>query len=144
MISYIKFFFHLFRHKYYVLIECSREGLFWQGLTHDLSKLRWREFKPYSNKLFGRENNPEAFRIARRGHQLKSRHHWQYWIRNGDSSANEMDRQYVIEMVCDWRAMGRTWEDSAPDFYRNNRSQMILHPKTRIQVEELLRIKPVQ
>jgi hypothetical protein len=44
---------YILRHKWRVLVECWKEGLYLQGITHDLSKLSPAEFGPYSDRFFG-------------------------------------------------------------------------------------------
>jgi len=51
---YIQYLDYLLRHKWYVTLECFREGLYWQGLTHDLSKFLPSEFIPYANYFYGK------------------------------------------------------------------------------------------
>jgi hypothetical protein len=144
MIKFIQYFFHLLRHKYFMLWECWREGLYLQGLTHDFSKLRWKEFKSYTERYFGcQDKYNEDFDNARTGHQMRNRHHWHYWIIDKHSKqADEMPRKYLLEMICDWRAISRTWKDSPEQFYRKNQKRMVLHPKTRGKLEKLLIIDP--
>jgi len=44
---YLKYLKYLLRHKWFVMLECFKEGLFWLGLTHDLSK-----FSPKRDRFF--------------------------------------------------------------------------------------------
>lgn len=55
MFEIIKYLKYIARHKWYVLIECLRRGIFWRGVIHDISKLLPDEFFPYMN-FFYRQN----------------------------------------------------------------------------------------
>ena len=139
MIKFIRYIYHLFRHKYFIWQECWKEGLYLQGLIHDLSKLRWDEIKFYSRKYAGDDDYNGDFKMARMRHQKRNRHHWRYWvIDENQKKAVEMPLPYLLEMVCDWRAMSRTWKYPADRFYRKNHMKMILHPKTRRNLEKIL------
>ncbi|MEW9110929.1 MAG: DUF5662 family protein [Cytobacillus gottheilii] len=52
-IAYWKNFLYTLDHQLNVLVECWKEGLYIQGITHDLSKFSPKEFFPYAKK-FGR------------------------------------------------------------------------------------------
>jgi hypothetical protein len=43
---------YILDHKVNVLIECWKEGLYIQGITHDLSKFSPKEFFSYAKKFF--------------------------------------------------------------------------------------------
>lgn len=43
-----KYLWYLIRHRWYVMLACFREGLYWQGLIHDWSKFLPGEFFPYA------------------------------------------------------------------------------------------------
>lgn len=107
--KYIKYLNYLLRHKWYVMLECFKEGLYWRGLMHDLSKVFPDECIPYTNFFYGDTQpmnthgasgvgNPKAPRRDSTGyykpidtgdkafdfawllHQKRNRHHWQWWI----------------------------------------------------------------
>ena len=52
--------------------------------------------------------------------------------------AVEMPEKYLIEMVCDWRAMEKSNGNSAADFYEENKDRIILHENSRKRLEEVL------
>lgn len=52
MRKYLKYFNYVFRHKWFVFVECFKFGLLWQGLIHDWSKFLPDEFIAYAN-FFG-------------------------------------------------------------------------------------------
>ena len=51
--KYIKYLLYVIQHKYYVFIECWKDGLYWHGITHDLSKFMPSEFFPYARWIYG-------------------------------------------------------------------------------------------
>jgi hypothetical protein len=155
--NYLKY---ILRHKWYVMWECFRHGLYWQGLVHDLSKFRPSEFFPYAN-FFYEEHRCErglntrplhidyAFDLAWLKHLHRNPHHWQHWIRNGDDGTIrifEMPRKYWLEMVADWVGAGIviTGQREVQKWYLKNRDKISLHIKTRLTVETLLELEKYQ
>lgn len=65
----IKYLKYLLCHKWYVMIECFREGLIWQGLMHDLSKFLPSEFIPYANFFYPDKNCWSCKHIIKQGGQ---------------------------------------------------------------------------
>lgn len=51
-----KYLWYILRHKYYVSIECFKQGLIWQGITHDMSKFLPSEFKAYAEYFYGEKH----------------------------------------------------------------------------------------
>lgn len=54
MKQYLKYLKYIILHKWYVMNECFRVGLYWRGFVHDLSKFLPSEFIPYSNFFYNR------------------------------------------------------------------------------------------
>ena len=44
---------YIFRHKWFVFVECAKRGLWWRGFMHDMSKLLPSEWLPYANFFYG-------------------------------------------------------------------------------------------
>ena len=44
MNKYLKYLSYVLRHKWFVMLACFKVKLFWQGITHDLSKFLPDEF----------------------------------------------------------------------------------------------------
>ena len=59
--KYLKYFLYVMEHKWNVLIECWKAGLYWHGITHDLSKLRPSEFFPYA-RFFHRKDRTNNYK----------------------------------------------------------------------------------
>ena len=149
---------YFIRHKWYVFNACCKYGLYRAAITHDLSKLLPSEFFPYARFFYGATPpNQDAggyyhefgtvkeMDIAWLKHQRRNPHHWQYWILMedcGEVRALEMSDKCIREMVCDWlgahKAQGAVGTIRA--WYDRNKSKMALHPKTKEQVERLLKL----
>lgn len=151
--KYIKYLWYLIRHKWFVMIECFKEGLIWQGLVHDLDKFRWDSFKCYSDFMDSKRfttSIPEGL-YARTGsrkmnmvwlrHRKTNKHHWQYYC-YGRKEPMEMEYEYIMEMICDWKGAirGHNREVKVWDWYSKNRDGMVLHPDTRIWIDFLMLI----
>ena len=138
---------YILKHKWYVLGECCKVGYCWRGLLHDNSKFLPSEFIPYANYFFGGKGSIDKGWLL---HQNKNKHHWQWWVLFEDSGkikALEMEKPYLIEMICDWigaaKAQGHYSPTSDPlqatrKWYYKNKDRMILHPLTRLEVERIL------
>lgn len=164
MSEYFRYLWYIIRHKWYVMIECFKVGLFWRGITHDLSKLWPSELFPYMNwfsdqtmldlrkkdlkdlsdseiDLF--KNREREFDQAWLRHQHRNDHHWQHWILHFDNRTTkvlEMPLDCAIEMMCDWIGAGMaiTGKREAWEWYQKNKDRMTLHPLTRALVEKVL------
>lgn len=166
MSQYVKYLRYLMRHRWFVMLACFREGLYWQGLIHDWSKFLPSEFLPYARYFYGPQpdiNQPddywyfhdkakhaEPFNIAWLAHQHRNPHHWQHWVLREDSGktfALEMPHRYCVEMLCDWQGAGRAinglYNAADPyaetrEWYETNADKMLLHENTRRFVEAYL------
>ena len=142
-------------HKMLVLRYCFRLGLYWQGLTHDLSKYCPVEFLVGARYFQGNQspNNMErrvrGYSSAWLHHKGRNKHHLEYWIDYAlDETTNmtgmEMPVKYVVEMFCDRVAASRTYRkelyrDSDPyDYYEKSKTHYMLHPSTRALLERML------
>ncbi len=139
MTKYFKYFKYVLEHKWFVLIECWREGLYWQGITHDLSKFSLPEFSAYawiffatSTEKAGKEKIIKRdFSYAWLRHQHKNKHHWGYWVVDQHKKeALPIPEKYVMEMICDWRAMARKFGDTTQEYFQKNSHKIVLHPET--------------
>ena len=118
------------KHKWYVLQYCFRAGLYWQGLTHDLSKYA-----------------PIEFMVGAKYYQ------GEYWIdykRQPDGTVRlagmRMPEKYVVEMFCDRLAAsrvykGKDFDPSAPyQYYMRGKDANLLHEDSAALLETLLTI----
>jgi len=145
-------------HHHLVMIHCFRCGLYWQGLTHDLSKLSPIEFWSGAKYYQGTMSPNNAQRMAKGytaawlHHKGRNKHHLEYWIdyaASGEDHPMEgmrMPEKYVAEMLCDRIAASKTYKgadysDSCPwEYYEHGKSHYLLHPETRAQLEKGLTV----
>lgn len=145
MSKHLKYMSYILRHKYYVMRECFKIGLYWRGLAHDLSKLLPSEWGPYVNNFYGKAVTESIeFKTAWLHHQHRNPHHWQYWLikeDNGPLYPLPMPDKYIKEMVADWRSASRANKgfDDTINWYEANKHKMILEEETRHRVEALLK-----
>ena len=152
----IKHYRTIHHHKMLVMKNCFRCGLYWQGLTHDLSKLAPVEFWAGAKYWQGTcspnnaQRQTEGYSAAWLHHKGRNKHHLEYWIDyapNGDHAmaGMRMPERYVAEMVCDRIAAsknykGASYTDAAAwEYYDRSKDHYILHPETRRQLETCLR-----
>ena len=138
-IQYLKY---IFRHKWFVFLECYRLGIIWRGIWHDMSKFLPSEFFAYREYFYGNPDakETEAFDFAWHWHIRRNKHHWQWWILkfdNGGLKIFEMPVQYRKEMIADWIGAGKAihGKDNLKLWYQENRDKIALAPETRKWVE---------
>ena len=73
------------KHKLLVMEGCFKVGLYWQGITHDLSKYSPTEFL-VGARYFQGTRSPNAAEREAKGyseawmhHKGRNRHHYEYW-----------------------------------------------------------------
>lgn len=82
----IKHYKTIHHHKMLVMKHCFRCGLYWQGLTHDLSKLAPVEFWAGAKYWQGTcspnnaQRQTEGYSAAWLHHKGRNKHHLEYWI----------------------------------------------------------------
>ena len=150
-----KFFKHLklvITHKYYVCVECFKMGLYWQGITHDLSKFSIVEFSE-SVRYFTGNNSPieeakkhKGYSDAWMHHKGRNKHHWQYWVDgiDGELIPLEMPDKYIKEMICDIKGASRAYlkdkftDDKPLQYIRDNIGYWIITDSVRKRLFELI------
>ena len=142
------------KHRLLVCGGCFRVGLYWQGLTHDLSKYSPTEFLNGA-KYYQGDRSPNAAEREDKGyseawihHKGRNRHHYEYWTdMNRQTRCYEpipMPRKYLVEMVMDRRAACMTYQgknyrdDSALEYFEKSREKQLMHPQTRRELEYIL------
>ena len=145
------------RHRHQVLRNCFRVGLYWQGLTHDLSKYSPREFWRGAKYYQGYRSPNDAERketgvsLAWLHHKGRNRHHFEYWIDyvlKPDGSVTmggcKMPLRYVAEMFCDRMAACRIYlkdkytDAAAYDYFKRSLDHILIHPETAAELEKML------
>ena len=140
-------------HRVMVRKLCFKCGLYWQGLTHDLSKYSptefWNGVKFYTGTKSPhvRERDRYGYSKAWLHHKGCNKHHPEYWQDIRPSGITEpivMPFEYFAEMLCDRVAasmiyLGDRYTDSAPlQYYVSHQGENQFHPKTRALLEKYL------
>lgn len=152
-----KFFKHLHtinKHRAMVFSYCCKCGLFWRGLTHDLSKYSPTEFFPGVKYYQGyrsptiKEREEIGYSKAWMHHKGRNRHHFEYWTDFNKETHSyepiEMPTEFLIEMFCDRIAASKVYlkkdyTDSSPLEYLLNRDKGVkMHETTRKKLQYLL------
>ncbi|MCR4782008.1 MAG: DUF5662 family protein [Lachnospiraceae bacterium] len=149
------------KHRKLVRRGCFKVGLYWQGLTHDLSKYSWTEFrvgvKYYQG--FRSPNNAEreekGYTSAWLHHKGRNKHHMEYWIDYSSKPGYPMEgmkmpKKYVVEMLIDRISASKVYQgddykdDSALNYYNRGKWHYILHEDSKKLLEELLTMVATQ
>ncbi len=134
---------------------CFKIGLYWQGLTHDLSKYSPAEFLPGCRYYqgFRSPNNAErenkGYSSAWLHHKGRNKHHYEYWIDYSLKTGRElagmkMPPRYVAEMMMDRIAASRIYKGKDYDrhqplvYYEQGKEAYVIHEETRELLEYLL------
>lgn len=143
-------------HRYLVMKGCIKLGLYWQGLTHDLSKYSPSEFLVGVKYYQGTRspNNAEreviGYSSAWLHHKGRNKHHYEYWLDYSPMSEGgvilpaPMPDRYIAEMFADRIAASKVYngadyrDDSPLQYYLLGRGNAPLHPYTREMLEKLL------
>ena len=142
------------RHRRLVRKNCFRVGLYWQGLTHDLSKYTPTEFR-VGAKYFqgnrspnGAERKDKGYSEAWIHHKGRNRHHFEYWNDFSPETRRyesvPMPRKYLVEMFMDRRAAcmiyeGEKYTDaSALNYFLRSMERNLMHPATQRELEYIL------
>ena len=105
-------------HKWWVFYYCCKFGIPLQGITHDLSKFSPTEFLESIKFYQGGKSSPipaakkvQGYSLAWQHHKGRNKHHYEYWTDNYDSGTTciKMPYKYVLELVADYLAAGRTY-----------------------------------
>ncbi len=143
------------KHKYEVMKNCFKAGLYYQGLVHDLSKYSPSEFirgvKYYQGDRSPNDAERRATGVSRAWlhHKGRNKHHFEYWIdydlsAGGKMAGLEMPVIYLVEMVCDRIAASKTYmkeayTDSAPlEYFEHSKGKYFMNPKTEKMLRKLL------
>ena len=142
------------RHRWLVRQGCFKVGLYWQGLTHDLSKYAPAEFLVGARYYQGTrspnaaERDDKGYSEAWMHHKGRNRHHFEYWTDLSRETrryeAVEMPRRFLAETVMDRIAackiyQGEKYTDAAAlEYFMESRERDLIHPETQKQLEFLL------
>jgi len=149
-----KHFCTITRHRWLVRQGCFQVGLYWQGLTHDLSKYSPTEFLVGAKYYQGtrspnaKERELKGYSEAWMHHKGRNRHHYEYWSDMNPVTRNyeavPMPRKYLVEMVMDRRAACKVYEGdrytdgSALAYFEKSRERLLMNERTRQELGYLL------
>lgn len=122
----------------------------WQlRFAHDQSKTTPEEYKAYDAYFYGGNRSYEVvqnFNQAWNLHIHRNPHHWQYWVLINDDPGEgtitlEMPHNYIVEMICDWWSFSWSQDklEEIFNWYHEHKDYIMLHPKTRKEVEYILK-----
>ena len=145
--KYLRYFWHVVKHKWFVGIECLKKGLIWESIVHDLSKFLPSEFFASANFYFGsahdRKNWEIKFRFAWLKHLHRNKHHWQHWMLINDSfgvGVLEMPENKMMAMICDWEGCSKcvASRQDTLTWFKLNANNIKLHIITGRKVRGIL------
>lgn len=143
-------------HKWWVFFYSCYFYIPIRGFFHDWSKFTPVEFFE-SVKFFKGDSSPinEAKKVngisfAWQHHKGRNPHHYEYWTDCYDTGtvARQMPWKYVIELVCDYLAAGRTYNDynktekftfqKELDWWNKTKDSKCMHEETKQAVSKIL------
>ena len=149
----LNYFEHYAKHTYYVVLawkviceelwkrnmltaeefEKTSKHIAW----HDQSKMDKDEWDPYKERFYGDKNDPEvreSFKEAVKKHKAKSLHHYE--------SLKEYKgpdwRCYIVELVCDYIAMGWEFGNYILEYYDSKREEIDLPSEYKVYLESII------
>ena len=142
------------RHRLIVMAGCFRVGLYWQGLTHDLSKYTPTEFMQGARHYQGvrspnaAEREEKGYSEAWMHHKGRNKHHYEYWT-DMDMVTRvytpvHMPRQYLVEQIMDRRAacivyQGKRYTPASPlEYFMKSVDRNLMHPGNKRELEYIL------
>ncbi len=161
MLKVFKHFKTISEHRKVVRKGCFRVGLYFQGLTHDLSKYSPSEFfvgaKYYQG--YRSPNNAErekkGYSEAWMHHKGRNKHHYEYWTdyRPGSREGEEhvivptrMPKRYLVEMYVDRVSAsmiynkGHYTNDMPLQYFERGDYTKLMEEHTRKELESLLKM----
>lgn len=137
-------------HRKLVRQGCFRVGLYWQGLTHDLSKFSPTEFL-MGIKYYQGDRSPNNAEKEAKGyssswlhHKGRNKHHFEYWYDfNAPIKTPLIPFKYFAEMVCDTLAAsitynGKNWTPKTNyDYFKNRKDLDYINPSIIKMLEHI-------
>lgn len=145
---WLKLIKRILTHKYYVAKYCFQIGLYWQGITHDLSKFSYVEFsraiKYWNDNISSLANERKILGYSQTflHHRGRNPHHYEYWIHSLDDGGipARMPKKYVLELICDYLAAAKTYgADPRREYiwWAKQQSHMKIHKETKDYITEV-------
>lgn len=159
---FIKYFWYVLRHKWFVFVECCKFEIVWLGIIHDWSKFLPSEFIPYARHFYGGKRVQEEikkekiqgydksndrkdndFNVAWLFHIHRNKHHWQHWLLIQDENEDivlEIPSNYRKELLADWHGAGKaiTGKNNTKEWYFKHKDKYQFHPNTTKWIERNL------
>lgn len=152
------FFSHLHtvnRHRRLVRKHCFKVGLYYQGLTHDLSKYSPTEFLPGVKYYQGTrspnvaERSINGYSTAWIHHKGRNKHHYEYWTDYSFVTGNpleycKMPKRYFVESLMDRIAASKVYrgklynDGDALDYLLTRDSESHMHPDNHSELVRIL------
>lgn len=150
-------------HRMLVMKYCFKCGLYYQGLTHDLSKYSPVEFINGCRYYQGyrspnnEEREHKGYSEAWLHHKGRNRHHYEYWVdycsevslapaASGGMIPVEMPRRYLAEMICDRVAASRIYnkghytDDMPLRYFERSMDKIFMHANTKKELHAFLKM----
>ena len=162
MLKLIKHLMTINEHRRAVRRGCFRVGLYWQGLTHDLSKYSPTEFLVGARYFQGYRSPNNAEREAKgyseswMHHKGSNKHHYEYWTdykaqkgSNGEEHIivpARMPKRYLVEMYVDRVSAAEVYNkgnytyDTPLKYYKKGDYTELIEDHTRAELEKLLKM----
>ena len=138
------------KHKWLVFKFCTKIGIPFRGLKHDLSKFSpiefWESIKYYNGKrspitLCTQEN---GYSKAWLHHKGRNKHHAEYWYDiNAPEQTPVIPYKYVAEMICDKLSAsitynGKDWTNSSElEYWEKEREKVKINKKVSDMLTEV-------
>ncbi|MCR5650563.1 MAG: DUF5662 family protein [Lachnospiraceae bacterium] len=150
-------------HRAEVRRGCFAVGLYFQGLTHDLSKYSPVEFIEGCRYYQGyrspnnAEREDKGYSESWMHHKGRNRHHYEYWIdytaeaaekdnKKGGMVPVKMPKKYLVEMFMDRLAASRVYnkgkftDDMPLKYFEKSMDRIMMHPDTKKDLHLLLKM----
>ena len=148
MVRLLKLLRRVIIHKFWVAYYCFQLGLYWQGITHDLSKFSLTEIKGAlkywhdSKSSLAYEKELNGYSATFLHHRGRNPHHYEYWIHSLDKGGIpvQMPLKYTLELICDYLAACRTYGNDISteyDWWMKNEKHFKIHPFTKDFITEV-------
>lgn len=151
----VNHFMTIHEHRKLVRQGCFRIGLYYQGITHDLSKYSPTEFVVGMRFFQGYQspNNAErkayGYSSAWLHHKGRNKHHFEYWLDYGSSISKgyvpaRMPNKYLAEMYMDRVAASKIYNkekytnDFPLNYFMKGKNHTAIEEHTKAELEKLL------
>ncbi len=152
MFNAFKHFITITSHRHKVMYYCSKVGIGFQGLFHDLSKYSFTEFK-IGVKYYTGRRSPNSFEREKKGystawlhHKGRNKHHFEYWqnIEENNYIKIQMPIKYLKESFCDRIAASKIYKkekytNSSPlEYFESKKTYEVMEENSAKVLKEWL------